>query len=78
MRAKNLKGAEIDEAPQCAEGFFGPLQLDLDEITKLPNQTRNFLTEEQMVALNLRTAEGRAMLARLVRSLDRDEPKSSS
>ena len=20
----NLEGAEIDEAPQCAEGFFGP------------------------------------------------------
>jgi len=39
MRAKNLKGAEIDEAPQYAEGFFGPLQLDLDEITELPNQT---------------------------------------
>jgi len=39
VRAKNLKGAEIDEAPQYAEGFFGPLQLDLDEITELPNQT---------------------------------------
>src|SRR5207245_1101666 len=61
VRAKNLEGAEIDEAPQCAEGFFGPLQLDLDEITKLPNQTRNFLTEEQMVAVNLCT-EKRALL----------------
>src|SRR5713226_8415062 len=61
MRAKNLKGAEIDEAPQYAEGFFGPLQLDLDEIAELPNQTQDFLAKEQVVALNLRT-EKRALL----------------
>src|SRR6266849_8176953 len=64
VRAKNFEGAEIDEAPQHAESFFGPLQLDLDEIAELPNQTRNLLADEQMVAVNLCTEKRALLVAR--------------